>query len=213
MLDLIIVGAGGFGREIRELVQPWLPQNDLRAKGFLASNPRDLDGYATAEPILGSPESYRPKPHERFLLAIGDPFARRRVVESLAGRGAEFITYIHPTAIVAATAIVGKGCVLYPYSIAMNGAQLGNYVLLNLYASAGHDSRLGDYANLCPYATVNGFGVVEEGAFIASHATVQPGCRVGKNSKVSANSTVRREVPPNSLVYGVPGQCVPLPTE
>jgi sugar O-acyltransferase (sialic acid O-acetyltransferase NeuD family) len=210
MHDLIIVGAGGFGREIRELLPDCFPPGSFRLKGFLSSNPRDLDGYDVAERVLDDPERYVPAENDRFLLAVGDVALRKRLVLSLQSRGAKFVSLIHPTAVVAKTARLGEGCVLYPYAVVMNAAQLADFVLLNLHASAGHDAKIGRFSNLCPYATMNGFSVLEDEVFMATHSSVLPGCCVGWGSKVSAGSVAVRNVGPQSLVYGVPGKQMPL---
>ncbi|MCC7087354.1 MAG: acetyltransferase [Pirellulales bacterium] len=210
MYNIVIVGAGGFGREIRQLVPDCFPRASVRVKGFLSSNPNDLESYEVPEPILDDPERYVPADNDRFLLAIGDIEHRRQIVLSLKSRGARFLTLIHPTATIAKTAELGEGCVLYPNSLVMNDAKLGDFVLLNLHASAGHDTRIGRYCNLCPYATMNGFSVLEEGVFLATHSSVLPGCRVGSGSKVSAGSVATHNVGPHTLVFGVPGKHISL---
>jgi sugar O-acyltransferase (sialic acid O-acetyltransferase NeuD family) len=210
MYDLIIVGAGGFGREIRELVPDCFAAGSIRLKGFLSANPRDLDNYQNAEPILDDPERYLPVENDRFLLAVGDVPLRKRLTDSLQSRGAKFVSLVHPTAVVARTAQLGEGCVLYPHSVVMNGARLDDFVLLNLHASAGHDTQIGRFCNLCPYATMNGFSTLEAEVFMGTHSSVLPGCRVGSGSKISAGSVAAHDVAPRTLVYGVPGKHLPL---
>ncbi len=210
MHDLIVVGAGGFGREIRELVPDCYTSGSVRIKGFLSGNPHDLDHYPMLEPILGDPERYTPAENDRFLLAIGDVIHRKRITLSLKSRGATFISLIHPTAVVAKSARLGEGCVLYPHAVVMNAAQLGDFVLLNLHASAGHDTQIGRFCNLCPYATMNGFAILEEGVFLGTHSCVLPGCRVGSGSKVSAGSVAAHDSKPHTLIFGVPGKHLPM---
>jgi sugar O-acyltransferase (sialic acid O-acetyltransferase NeuD family) len=210
MHDLIIVGAGGFARELRQFVPLSFPSDKFRLKGFLSNNPRDLDRYNIPEPILGDPEEFIPQENDRFLLAIGNVDHRQRIVEELKSHSASFLTLIHPTAYVDPSATVGEGCVIYPFATVMNQAQLADFVSLNIYASAGHDTIIGRYCNLSPYATMNGFSSLEEGVVLGTHATVLAPHRVGRGSKVSANSVVTHDVQPNSLVFGVPGQHVKL---
>ena len=80
MYDLIIVGAGGFAREIRQFVRSSFPPAALKLKGFLSNNPHDFDNFEIEEPILGDPSDYVPRPEDRFLLAIGSIGHRRKVV-------------------------------------------------------------------------------------------------------------------------------------
>jgi sugar O-acyltransferase (sialic acid O-acetyltransferase NeuD family) len=206
ILNIIIVGAGGFARELRQFVPSCFPPDKYRLKGFLSNNPRDLDRYNLPEPILGDPEDYVPEPNDRFLLAIGNVEHRRRIVEELKSHGGEFLTFIHPTAYVDSSATLGEGCIIYPFVTIMNQARLADYVTMNIYSSAGHDTQIGSHCNLSPYATMNGFSVLEDEVVLGTHSTVLASHRVGHGSKVSANSAVTSDVRPNTLVYGVPGQ-------
>jgi sugar O-acyltransferase (sialic acid O-acetyltransferase NeuD family) len=210
MHDLIIVGAGGFGRELRQLVQYCFPTGSYRIKGFLSSNPRDLEGHNVAEPIIDDPHRYSPRENDRFLLAVGDIEHRKSITTALKTKGATFLSMVHPTALVDNAASIGEGCVIYPYAIVMNEARLDDFVLLNLYASAGHDTQVGKYCNLCPYATMNGFAVLEDEVYMGTHSSLLPECRVGRGSKISAGSVAAHNVEPYSLVFGVPGKHVPL---
>jgi sugar O-acyltransferase (sialic acid O-acetyltransferase NeuD family) len=155
---------------------------------------------------MGDPLNFEPLPGDRFLLAIGIPETRRRVAEALEKRGAEFLSLIHPTAIVAATASIGAGSILCPYAIVSDSARVGRHVLLNYHASLGHDASAGDFAVLSPYASLGGNAHVEDDVFLGMHASVGPGKRVGARSKVSANSCALSNAPADSIVFGVPGK-------
>ncbi len=50
--------------------------------------------------------------------------------------------------------------------------------------------------------------VVESGAFVGANVTVLPGVRVGSQSFVAAGSVVTADVPPRTLVAGVPARPV-----
>ena len=206
MLDVIIVGAGGFAREI----VPWLWEcfspDEIRLKGFLARNQHELRNFELGASVIGDPESYMPHKNDRFILAIGDIDARRRTVEALTQHGASFLTVIHPTAVVAKSAVIGEGAVLYPFVTVSNGANLADFVHLSLYASAGHDSNVGRFCLLSPYATLNGFAVLKEEVFMGSHSVVGPGHTVERESRISANTSVLHDISALSFVHGVPGR-------
>ena len=205
-MNLIIVGAGGFGREVRALLPGFLPDTEFTLKGFLGED----SGVAGNEPIddqiLSAPESYQPHQDDRFILAIGNMAARRNVVETLKSKGAQFLTLVHPLAMVAATAQLAEGVIVYPFACVSNHAQLDFCVKLNFYASVGHDTRLGQFCLLAPYATVNGFGTLADDVYLSTHATVAPQVTIGAKSVVSANSAVMKSVDENSFVFGVPGR-------
>lgn len=206
MLDVVIVGAGGFGREICDLLPDCLDQDEYRFKGFLGKDQGVGEDDEVAKLTLADPETYAPQPGDRFVLAIGNMDARKRTVEALVSKGAQFLTLVHPRSLVSKTAQLGTGAIIYPFATVSNETKIGDYAKLNYYASAGHNVTVGKYCLLAPYATVNGFSVLEECVYLSTHSTVAPVVTVGERSKVSANSAVMRDVPANCLVHGVPGR-------
>lgn len=206
MLDLVIVGAGGFGREMYHWARDCFSADQYRIKGFLSAKPNDLDGFEIKAPILGDPMQYAPQPNDRFLFAIGLIDVKRRLIDALAAKGAQFERLVHPTAIVCPTAKLGTGVVICPFVTVSDSVRVDDFAMLNFYASCGHDAQVGAYSVLCPYATLNGFAVIEEEVFMGTHSTVTPSRRVGHHSKISANSLVSQNTQPHTLVFGVPGQ-------
>lgn len=206
---ILIIGAGGFGREVLHWATAAWPSDAKRIAGFLSADSDRLDGHATPRAIIGDPETFEFEPGDACLLAIGIPGVRRQVAESLLARGAEFLSLIHPTAIVAPTAEIGAGSILCPYAIVSDCCRLGRFVLMNYHSSLGHDAAAGDFAVLSPYATLGGGACVEADVFLGLHASVGPGRTLGSKSKVSGNSCLLADAPAQSLVFGVPGRVLP----
>ena len=206
---IFIVGAGGFGREVLHWARDAWPHFGDRLAGFLSADERILGGFDCDLRIISSPDAYCPEAGDKVLLAIGVPYTRRKVAESLLARGAEFLTLIHPTAIVSPTATIGEGTIICPYAIASDACHLGRFVIMNYHSSLGHDASAGDFAVLSPYATLGGNAHIDDDVFLGMHASVGPGRRVGRRSKVSANSCALADVPDDQLVFGVPGKVAP----
>lgn len=208
MYDITIIGAGGFGREVYLWVKDSFPKDQYTIKGFLDDNPRILNNYNMDIGIIGDLDGYEIKKQDRFVFAIGDIDVKKHLVIKLKEKGAKFLTLIHPTAIVANTAKIGQGVIICPFVTVSDHAQLGDFVMMNIYSSCGHDVKVGDYCILSPYATLNGFVILEDEVFLGTHSTIIPYKKIGYKSKISANSVVMREVPPNKIVFGVPGKAI-----
>jgi sugar O-acyltransferase (sialic acid O-acetyltransferase NeuD family) len=203
---IILVGAGGFGREVLQWARDAWPHAAGRIEGFLSADA----GHGRSLPVLGNPESFSPRPGDGFVLAIGIPGVRRRVAESLLARGAEFLALVHPTAVVAPTATLGSGSIVCPHAVVSDAAHVGRFTLVNYHASIAHDASTGDFAVLSPYAALGGGATIADDVFLGLHASVGPGVGVGQRGKVAANSCALSDVPPDSLVLGVPGRVSPL---
>ena len=201
---ILVVGAGGFGREVVHWARDAWPAASSRIAGFLAAD----GGGDGPLPVIADPDDFEPSPGDGLLLAIGIPMVRRRVAESLVSRGGRFLTLVHPSAMVVPSATVGEGSILCPYSIVSDAARVGRFTLLNYHASLGHDASTGDFSVLSPYATLGGGAHVGADVFMGLHASVAPGKSVGASSRVSANSACLADVPTGSIVFGVPGRAM-----
>ena len=208
MYNIVIVGAGGCGREIHLWAKDSFDFTKYQIKGFLSNNKSDLDNFDVKVGIIGDPDYYEIKENDRFLFAIGNIETKKRLIKKLKNKGAKFLTLIHPTAIVVNTEKIGEGVVICPFCLVSHNVQLDDFVMINAYVTCGHDSKVGKYSILSPYVALNGFVVLEDEVFLGTHATVIAGKRVGYRSKVSANSVVMRNVPPNRIVFGVPGRAI-----
>jgi sugar O-acyltransferase (sialic acid O-acetyltransferase NeuD family) len=206
MLDIVIVGAGGFGREVYQWAKDSLPGDHYRLKGFLSSRPDDLDGFGIAEKVLGDDASYAVQENDRFVFAIGNIEAKKHSVERMKARGIKCVTLIHPTAVVASSALIGEGVILCPFVLVSDHVVLGDFVMMNFYSSCGHDTKVGKYGMFSPYATANGFVNMEDEVFLGSHATITGYRKVGAGAKISANSVAMHDVPAGGFVFGVPGK-------
>jgi sugar O-acyltransferase (sialic acid O-acetyltransferase NeuD family) len=207
MKNLFIVGAGGFGREMFHWARQHPDHGRLwRIAGFLDDKISALEGYHYVPGVLGTIRDYNPMPTDLLLIAIALPKIKKTVVESLIQRGADFLTYIHPSVVVGGNVSVGRGTVVCPGAVITSDVTLGEFVTFNCCSSIGHDARLGDFVTLSGHCDITGFCRVEEGAFFGSHACMIPRTRVGAWATVGAGSTVIMSVPDGVTVIGSPAR-------
>lgn len=207
MKNLIIIGAGGFARE----VLTWSRQcpehgKQWQCKGFLDDNPLALSRFEVDLPILGSPMSYVPQKDDVFICAIGKPEARRNCVTAISRAGGVFINIIHPTVVIAERAQLGTGIILFPYTIISCDTRIGDHSALYYRCCVGHDARIGAFCQLSSYCDVTGNVCLEEGVFMGSHASVLPSVHVEAGATIGAGSVVIRRVKAGQTVIGVPAK-------
>jgi len=114
---IIIIGAGGFGRELLQWIKDINNiQSTWEIAGFLDDNKNALDNVACDYQVIGTITDWIPKEDEEFVLALGSPKLKRKIVSCMKQKGAKFATVIHPTAIISEFAEHGEGLVMFPYS-------------------------------------------------------------------------------------------------
>lgn len=205
--QLIVVGAGGLGREVFQYAQDVFGKDaETELLGFLDDNPAALAGKPLEGKILGNTAEFRVEPQHRFVIGVGDPALRQAFAQQLAARGASFARLIHPLAYVASSARIGEGCVLGPYAFVGAGAQVGPHVVLNVRATVGHDAVLAEHCVLSPHCVVGGGAQLGKSVFMGSSATIVPQRSVGAASKIAAGAVVLHDVPAGALAVGNPAK-------
>ncbi len=206
MKKLYIIGAGGFGRE----AYAWARQHpdcgsQWELAGFLDDNPaalREFGDFAPIVPLVG----HRPMADTLYLNGLALPELKQRFLPPLVAAGAQFLSFVHPTAKVGDRVTLGRGVVLCPGAIVTSDATLGDFVVLNLRATVGHDAVVGAWTTASAHCDVTGFVKIGEGVFMGSRASIIPGRQVGDGAKLGAGSVVFANVAPGVTVFGNPAR-------
>ena len=207
MKNLIIIGAGGMGREIFDLAKICAGyNNDYIIKGFLDDNASALDNYRGYAKILSKIESYLPEPDGVFVSSMGNVKQKARFIQSIVAKGGQFISLVHPQADIGQNTILGSGCILLKNAYVGADCMIGNHVLIQISTVVGHDVSIGNYSRLdCNVVCVGG-SKLEELVTIHTSTVINQNVIVEKGSTVGANSFVIRKVRANSSVFGSPAK-------
>lgn len=204
MNDLIIVGAGGFGREVAWLVQrinAVHPSYNLL--GFVddADIKQTIEGYK----ILGNRtwlKSLNPKP--LLVCAIGNPALRSKITAELAAF--QFATLIDPSVSKSDYVKIGEGSIICANCILTTNITIGKHVILNLACTVGHDTVLNDFVSVMPGVMIAGEVNIGQGVFLGTGSNVINQINIGESSTIGGGSTVVNDIPSNVTAVGVPAK-------
>jgi sugar O-acyltransferase (sialic acid O-acetyltransferase NeuD family) len=198
-----VVGAGGHGKTVADI----LICQGIAVLGFLDDDQATWGGLRLGKPVLGPIEAYRDFAPVMLGLGIGDNQARRRVIERLGAQALVlWCTAVHPRAIIAASAQLGRGAVIAAGAVVNPDAIVGDYAIINTGATVDHDCRIGHYAHIAPGAHLSGRVRIRDGALLGIGSVVAPGCSVGAWSIVGAGAAVVRDIPDWMTAMGVPAR-------
>lgn len=205
--QLVIVGAGGFGREVLAWARDSCQYGvDWTIKGFIDDNPSALDGKRSPGRLLGTIRDHQPASDEVFISAMGVPRIKRATAELLQSRGARFTRLVHRTAVVGHGVELGEGVLLCPYAVVSADNRLGRCVSVNLHSSVDHDANVGDWTQINCHCDLTGGVQVGSEVFFGSSVAIIPGVKVGDGAYLGAGAVVLRDVPPGATVFGVPAR-------
>lgn len=209
---IVILGAGGLGREALEVVKQYNQQQVYASFkkgiiGFVDEDAQKIETEINRCPVYDFDWLSKAK-DIKAVCAIGNTEARRKVTLRAEKLGVEFTNVIHPNAQISDFATFGKGVIVCAGNIIAPNTQIGNHVYINMNCIVGHDAVLDDYVFLGPGVCVDGLCQVKEGAFIGTNASLIPGVTIGKWSVVGAGAVVLKDIPAYSVAVGVPAAVI-----
>lgn len=206
MDDVVIYGAGGFGSEVLDILHQ---AGQYRPVAFLDSDTTKHGRTIAGLPVRGglnTIEELRRDGLSRIVVAIGDNVARAANAETLQANGMELVAAIHPLASISPSARIAQHVIIGARATICVHAHVGPHAVLSPGTIVEHDNSIGVAAFLGPAVRLAGGVTVDDFAFLEIGASVIPGCKVGQGARVRAGAVVIRNVPPNSLVSGVPAE-------
>ncbi|WP_372948087.1 NeuD/PglB/VioB family sugar acetyltransferase [Mariniphaga sp.] len=207
MKNLIIIGAGGMGREISHHATLCKGYNtEFKIKGFLDDDKDALNGFKGYPIIIDTIHHYIPEHDDVFVCSMGDVVKKKRSIDIILDKGGEFINLIHPDASISKNVKMGKGCIILKNAFIGVECEIQDYALIQESAIIGHDVKIGKYSRVdCHVVCVGGIEVKDE-VTIHSSAVINDRVIVEKGAVVGALSFVIRRVKENTTVFGNPAK-------
>jgi sugar O-acyltransferase (sialic acid O-acetyltransferase NeuD family) len=205
----IILGAGGHARVLIDCMRG---SGVVQIHGILDPDEERWGQTMYEVPILGGDELIAQIAGEGVkyftvgLGSTGSSEARQRLFSLGQSQGLLPLTVIHPACIYSGSATIGPGSQLLAGSIVNAGAVIGKNVIINTGAIVEHDCRVEDHAHIATGARLAGTVHVGAGAHIGVGAAVRQGITIGESAVVGAGAAVVKDVPPWTVVVGVPAR-------
>jgi sugar O-acyltransferase (sialic acid O-acetyltransferase NeuD family) len=208
--DLVILGAGGFGRETAQAVHAIDESGGTwRLLGFLDDDSARHGSSVDGAVIIGGRDQIRRHPGVSVVVCTGRPddyVSRPRIVGELALPTERYATIVHPTAAVSASSSIGPGSVLLSHVALTAAVRVGAHVAIMPQVVLTHDDVVQDFATLASGVRLGGSVHVGRAAYIGAGALVREGCSVGTGALVGMGAVVTRNVPAYEVWAGVPAR-------
>jgi sugar O-acyltransferase (sialic acid O-acetyltransferase NeuD family) len=216
MRKIAIFGAGGFGREVAQLV---CDINNVKQQYDLIGFYDDglpIGTRINSWDVLGGVDDLNQQEEPLYMVvAIGDTKIKKNVVRLIINSQIKWATLVHPNAILGDSAFlnIGEGVIITAGCIVTVNINIGDHVILNLSCTVGHDTNIGDYCSFMPTVNISGEVKIEQAVFVGTGAKIINLVEVGENSIIGAGAVVSKDIPPNCTAVGVPAKPIKFHNE
>jgi sugar O-acyltransferase (sialic acid O-acetyltransferase NeuD family) len=202
MKPVIIVGYGGFGREVF-----WLAKDcGYDVLGFLDDGTES--GTYGRYKVLGAIGDWEKYSESKFVVAIGNPRTRKKVVEKMRESGCpEFATLIHPSVVMDAESVeIGEGTMICAGCVGTVDFKLGAHVIVNIKCTIAHDDLIGDFVTIAPLTAISGNVTLEDGVEVGTGAALRQGVTMASGAMLGMGGTLTKDAQANTIYVGSPAK-------
>ncbi len=208
MKKIAIIGAGGFGREVKTLIDDINKKNqeysiigffdDKLEKGTIINGLKNLGAIDELNKVDYS---------LNVALGIGVPNIKQQIILNLNNENIIFPNLIHPSVIMSSDAVIlGKGNVICAGTIITCNIKIDNFVTLNLSCTVGHDTTINDFSSFMPSVNISGEVKIEKAVYVGTGAKIINQLEIGKNTIIGAGAVVSKTLPENCTAVGIPAK-------
>lgn len=209
MDNILIYGAGGFGREIAcvlNAINKVKPTWNLL--GFLDDGitPGMQNEYGTVLGDLDFLNNY--KEEVAVALAIGSATVVQKLVSGIQNEKVWFPNIIAPNVLFFddQNVTLGRGNIVTFGCRFSCHVELGDFNILNGQVSLGHDVIMGNCNVLMPETRISGEAIIGDGNFFGVRSLVLQGIRIGNHTRIGTGSVVMRKTKDGMTYFGNPAK-------
>ena len=203
----IIIGAGTYG----EVYLAYLQEAGVDIVGFLDDN-KDLHGsLVKGVRVLGGTDllsSLRDTYQvEAVYCPIGNNKLRVRFLSLANQLGYQTPNYIHPSAIISPSVVIGKGVYVLLNTSIMPYVTIQDYVMISMNVNIAHHSVLEEGTFISTGVNFGASIVAHKYSYVGISATIMTGIKnLGEDCLVGAGAVIIKDVPDKAVVAGVPAK-------
>lgn len=211
MKKLIIVGAGGFAREVAWLVERINATEPVwELLGFTDDNPKLWGNIINGYPVLGGVQVLVEHKDAYVVCAVGSAKVRKLLINKIQEEFSDirFATLVDPTVQMSQHVEVGEGSIICAGSIATVNILIGAHVHINLDCTIGHDAVLEDFVTVYPSVNISGMTRFGQCVELGTGAQITQGISVGTHTIIGAGAVVIRDIPDSCTAVGNPAKVI-----
>lgn len=208
MKNIAIYGAGGFGREVKMLIdQINEKEKQFNFIGFFddgIEKGKLINGYQ----VLGSIKDLNNYDGElQLVFSLAEPRLKKKILANITKKDILYPVLIHPSCFIGKdNVIIGEGSIICAGTMITIDINIGKHVILNLCCTVGHDTKIGDFSSFMPSVNISGEINLGEGVYCGTGAKLINQLKIGEGTIIGAGAVVSKDLPAYCTAVGVPAK-------
>ena len=207
-MDIVLYGAGGFGREIYDS----LPKSNLQSTIETVTFIDDFRGEKNTlmnQSVVTFNELLKDQLlSHRYLITVGTPKARKQLLSKLDVHNLQLTNFIAENSIVSSSAQLSDGVIACSGTIIANNSSVARNVAINVNTIVGHDVTIGENSSISSQVNLGGGSKIGDDCYIGMGALIREGVSIGHNSVIGMGSVVFENIPADVIAVGNPARVV-----
>jgi sugar O-acyltransferase (sialic acid O-acetyltransferase NeuD family) len=204
--NILIYGASGHSKMIVDIIHK---NNEYKIIGFVDSFKsinETIYGYKVIGDLNTLSKLIKKYNIDGIVIGIGDNYTRQIAYNKIKkiAQTIEFITIVHPSAVLANDIVLPEGVVVMPDVVINANAKIGKFCILNTKSSLGHDSVMSDFSSLASGVIISGNVKIGICSAVCLKASVIQNVSIGNYTVIGAMSLVLKSIGDYKQAFGIP---------
>jgi sugar O-acyltransferase (sialic acid O-acetyltransferase NeuD family) len=210
--QVIIIGVGGYSANLVDMMRDAnaaAGQELWRPAGFLDDDPRRHNSDYYGLPVLGSLDDASRFSDAFFINAIGSTKSaalKSKLIERVGAPPERFVTLIHSSAYVSSSTKIGPGTTITQNCVVMANVTIGMHVKILPMATISYGCNIGDFSTIAGGSVLAADVRLGGSVYVGANSAIREFIEIGENTIIGMGAMVIRNVPPNSMVGGIPAR-------
>jgi sugar O-acyltransferase (sialic acid O-acetyltransferase NeuD family) len=173
----------------------------------------DINGFPVLSRIENVYEKYKDDKDVTFIFQSYDIQSMQKTIDFKDSLGiplGRYCTFIHPSCMIARSALIGIGTIILAHTVVNPKAKVGQFNSIMSGVTIGHDAVVGNYNLVATQAVVANI-VMGDRNFVGINATTNNKITIGDDCMIGMASNVVKDVPSGTKCFGNPAKAVDTP--
>ncbi|WP_426350464.1 acetyltransferase [Alloiococcus sp. CFN-8] len=211
MKEIIIIGAGGFAREVAWLIEEINKiTHEWKLLGYIEEYKDNIGKNLNGYEVLGDFNWIKENNCNNlyYVCGVADPTLKERFVLKAEELGLKAAVLIHPNVQISNYNNIEEGVIICSGCIITVNIHIKRHVIVNIDSTIGHDAVIEEYSTILPSVNISGNVVLGTKCLVGTSSAIIEKVSIGDNVTIGAGSVVVRDIPSNCVVVGVPGKVI-----